>query len=119
MIKEMYLPTGKHSLVDAGLYCPICNYSGKSIFHGEHDSLSGISLECKNCNNYILYGSLIGTIWKDEIYLDNNYCLIRDMEVFKSYFTINEKTVYKFDHIVQFTNSKDLFNKLKAVVLFS
>ena len=117
--RDQYLPTGKHEIVNAGLYCPLCNCSGKSIFHGEHEKLSGVSLECFYCNNYIIYASLMGTIWKDEIYLDRDYSLIRDMESFQSFVCINDDLIYTLDHIVQFTNPKDLFNKLKTMVLFS
>jgi hypothetical protein len=116
---ELSGEAGKHSVVDIGMYCPLCKKVNKWIYHGQHDQLSGDALECKVCHNYILYSDGVGTIEKDEIYFSKNYCLIRDLEKSKSYFSIDDKRIFTFPYIVIFSNPKDLFNKLKTIVVLS
>lgn len=89
-----------------------------TIYHPEIDDLYGDSLGCKVCYNYIRYHH-DGNMWKDEIYFDNDWCLIRDFSLSKSRFFINNKETYIFPNIVEFTSVEKLFNKLKMVVVFS
>ena len=109
---------GTHEVENINLYCPMCKNSNNWIYHGEHDSLSGDALECNYCNKYIIYTNGKDTIWKDEIYFDKDYCLIRDMESLKSYFSIGDKLVYIFPNLIDFSESKDILNKLKMVAVF-
>lgn len=106
-----------HTLLDVGLYCPLCNFSGTSIYHPENNELAGNSIECINCHNYIIYDSK-GTILKDEIYFPNNNCLIRSLENLQSYYLINDKNTITFPHIVQFTDYGTLLFKLKSFMVY-
>lgn len=111
--------TGHHELVNAGMYCLLCKKLVESLHHGQHDELSGESLECINCNDYIIYYDHNGLIWKDEIYLDKDFLLIRSIEYSKSTILIGDKEVAELPTVIQFTDAKNLFNKLKTIVVLS
>jgi len=123
---ELTNKVGRHQIVNADIYCLICKSSGKSAYHGSHEDLSGDSLECNNCHNYILYTIGMGTIWKDEIYLPNNSCLIRDLEESKSHFIFNDVAwdsgkFYSIEipGILQFSSIENLISKLEILSIFS
>lgn len=111
---------GEHSLVDTGVFCMVCQKVCKSIHHPEGDDLYGDSYECNECHDYILYTDAKGTLYKDEIYLDNNYSFIRNIEENESYFLINEEVVYCFkDTLLIYNDAKSLFKKLKTLLVLS
>jgi|ERR1035437_6070054 hypothetical protein len=110
---------GIHQIGDTGLYCPLCHYSGESIFHGEHETLTGNALECNNCNNYIIYFYNGGKIMKDELYFDNDYCLIRYVEDNTSIYFSGSKLLLSFNKILDCYDKDILFDKLKTYVLMS
>jgi len=118
-------PTGNHAILDNDFYCLVCESSGNSLFHGDNPDLIGESFECQRCNNYIVYTEN-NTITKDEIYFDNGFYLIRNLEEQESYFAIDvDHKVYggeevcTFPYILLFDNIKELFAKLKLLALFS
>lgn len=111
---------GKHYIVDAEIFCPLCKVAGKSILHGPDEYLCGDTLECNICHNYILYTDNGGfNIWKDEIYLPEDYCLIRSVENCETILLIKEETAFVVPAIIQFDSGEALLQKLKILVLFS
>lgn len=103
---------------DFEMPCPLCGYVGQRILHSSK-SYDGYSLECRNCNDYILYFDGQNQIYKDEIYLSDNECLIRDVEHGESAFHIfNEFKNYSFNGIIQFNDLASLKEKLKRFLIF-
>jgi len=109
--------TNHHTLVDIGLYCPVCNFSGISSLHIEEELL-GEAWGCINCNNYILYTDK-NQIWKDEIYLTDGYSLIRNLEENESTIGNGYTKIVCIQSIITFNSIEALQNKLKTLVLFS
>ena len=109
---------GKHKLVDVGIFCPVCMTASKSIHHSENDDLVGDAYECSGCHNYILYTDGKGDICKDEIYLTDEYFLIRDLEDNTSFFGKDGDKVFSSESIIQFTDVKELFHRLKNLRAF-
>jgi len=111
--------TGKHKLIDAGMFCPMCKFNGKSIHHINDQGLTGHSLECYGCNNYIMYfeGDLIV---KDELYFDHSFCLIRDLEDEVSCLLSNDEVVIMvMPGLLDASDPAKLFRKLKTYIVFS
>jgi hypothetical protein len=109
---------GPHIIVNKKIKCIICGITGQNVSHSNNEDLEGDALECNNCHNYILYYDKENNLWKDEIYLPEDYLLMRTYEDNESWFAINDKSIATFPYIVQFTNPKELFDKLKKLVIF-
>lgn len=110
-----------HNQITLELQCPLCNQAGIWSSHID-DALWGDSLECVGCDNYILYVSPEGQIWKDEIYLQGDRVLIRDLENNTSTLCsslICTKTICKLDHIIQFQDLVQLERRAKTMEIFS
>lgn len=68
-----------HEVLDLNFTCLLCGFNGPCNYHGEHDELIGVSLECSKCKNYILYQE-DGKNTKEEFYLDDGSWVVRDFE---------------------------------------
>ncbi len=121
---ELTYKTGRHRLVDIGLICLVCNYAGKSLYHGQHEDLHGDTFECNSCNKYILYTDGAGTIWKDEIYFSDKEYLIREIDHQLSdnksecLYIYNGKTI-RLPMLTEWTSIADLYSKLEVFQTFS
>ncbi len=107
----------QHELVDVGIYCLVCKFSGAFSLHIEKDLL-GESWCCTNCNNYILYTDK-NQIWKDEIYFPDEISLIRNLEENESTIGSSYKEIVTINSMVSFDSIEALQKKLKTLVLFS
>lgn len=115
---ELTGDAGEHKLIDMGMYCFVCQRPEISIHHKESKTLCGESLECNSCNNYILYYE-DDIITKDEIYLDNDYLLIRNIKYNDSVIFIKDEEIITVPNIIQCNGADKLFAKLKLLVVFS
>lgn len=115
---EITMKTGSHKLIDVGMFCPLCQFIGESICHGQHESLRGISFECYQCHNYIMYFDN-DLLVKDELYFENDLGLIRDMEDHVSYLLVNDSVGITIPGLLDASNPVKLFNKLKTYLVFS
>jgi hypothetical protein len=124
MIADDLLVTKKrrrHKLIDTGIECPLCHSQGKFSSHIDEE-LVGDALECRRCHNYIFYVLPDGTIWKDEIFIPNekgHSLFIRDLQTNETYVFVNEQEILTLDHILQFTDVKQLTNRMKTFIVFS
>lgn len=117
----------KHKLISVNFRCPLCNKIPKWYSH-LHEDLSGDSLECKSCHNYILYNSTDAKIedtkkWKDEIHFfvsGKEFFVMRDYEDSRTYVWVNDShNPIKLNSILEFKSLEDLINKVKTIVVFS
>jgi hypothetical protein len=112
------MKTGSHELIDVGMFCPLCKFSGQSICHGEHDSLRGTSFECNQCHNYIMYFDN-GLLIKDELYFEKGLGLIRDIEDCVSCLLVYNDLAIVIPGLIDASDPVKLFLKLKTYLVFS
>lgn len=111
--------TSRHQILKADYLCLVCGKQEKIALH-EGDELSGEAVECHSCHNYIRYtNGSPEAIWKDEIFLPNDFLLIRNYEKKESFIFKNNKEAYSIPKIIEFTNINHLFIKLKTLIIFS
>lgn len=107
-----------HEIINSNLYCLLCKSMVDSFNHVGNDQ-DGQSFECSQCNNYILYFSGKNLLTKDEIYFDNEKCLIRDYEDNTSYFWYSKYKSITIDSLLFFDNKDELLNKLNKLIMFA
>lgn len=115
---ELVLKKGKHVIKNLNMFCPLCKKLVDCLCHEDNIGLLGASLECLNCNDYIIY-TYKKNIWKDEIYFTNNLFLIRDIDDKTSSFYDNNKLLLDLNYLVDLTSTKDIKLKLKRLLHFA
>ena len=108
-----------HRLIDLEMFCPLCQKTTETLQHNTPSFYEWLyTLQCVNCNNYILYIKDNSIIQRDELYLAEDYIVVR--------FPSNESWIFKKDkHIVDVPfilecKGKDAFtSKIKSLILYS
>lgn len=111
----------EHNLIEIKFECLVCGHT-KTAYSHPSKQLSGDSLECPECHNYILYLEEDGSIWKDEIYFEKPYYLfIRDFKLNETYLYLDESdcNAITLNQIIEFDSADKLLKKAKTIVVFS
>ena len=110
-------PAG-HQPFEGPVYCSVCRKEVKGYSHLDEDYW-GDAIECSECHNYIIYLSPEKQIWKDEVYLDNETLVIRDIESNETRIFVNDRRVTDIQGLLWFNSISDLQKRIKTILVFS